>query len=1472
MATNRRMMEEALLGSNNDLGWPDDSEDDLDYEDQVPVSYYHPTIDHRFESSSSFPQRPNPSTSTNTFHSLDHQNLSSSPFPLLNAYSEDTREWSPTPTVTNNLKSGSLNGFNPDHPGQQASVDHHRPSDNLVRVYGTNHNVLITAPTGSGKTILFELAILRMLEYNPVRKAVYMAPTKSLCAERFRDWSHRFSALGIKTLELTGDSEYSGLTEAKTANIIVTTPEKWDGMTRRWFEFPKLLNNLKLVCIDEVHMLNEERGSVLEVIVARMKTLGTNIRFIALSATIPNVQDLAEWIGDGSVTDAKNNVMPDQGVAQTFIFGEEYRPIKLEKLVYGFNHRKEQSEYQFMSLLNFKLIDMIISHSSGKPTLIFCGTRKSALQAAETLSKAYKKTIDQGNKPPWNSVPGMGKYADKNLEDLSQKGIGIHHAGLEQLDRKQVEESFLNGRIKVLCTTSTLSVGVNLPARCVIIRGTRSFKGANAKSADGFEDYSELDLAQMMGRAGRPQFDTEGVAVIMTSQADKVRIEKINLTEHLNSEVNMGTITSQKSAVEWINNSFLAVRIKKNPKHYSIGDTLLQSDRQLEEFVKNSLKLLITDNLIEEEEQDIKATELGQIMSKFCLRHKTFLNIVGLKADASVRNILEALSQADEYSTLRFRAGEAAVYKKLNENPQMRFSHSGRINTASQKAVLGGIPLTEAKTENNNPQMEANIIWQHLPRLCKGTLSLSIARRDVSTKNCLELLRSVNARAWENTPWVLRQLDQIGEKSVKRLAESGISNLKQLQETSESRLELASTRSMPQFFCRMFTISEELVEYGVRASVEIEVGLREIGQTPVWSWKNATLMATVFVITSDQQWIEFRNIRAKLLVEVKRFTIECTLVKPSQSILAYVACSQIAGIGCIAKWTASTPREKYPKPKLISEEDAAIADTLEGLNSKDFDTSGEESLGEIRLATSRKKKTPALRNENRGLDNESENFGSLEHVSKTTVLESREKLENGRYRCAHKCKGACNHYCCRHGVSKPTKTQRERGVHNTEPGAKDSKKPSARKSPKSNPSGWSSIAPLKKNIGHMPHTEDSSPSKALIAGNNSLPSNQQKTLARPKSAVVDDRKNDHFKDFENLPDLEDLMNQDISDYQMNPIESLKDKYSHRGSCSGNNSNIDFNEGKLNEGRGKEQGSLGYRNLGDENSRAKSENKDLPLGAGTLTSGVARFRNQKKTVDDFDERQIFNRLIKTPSDANIIKRPFSSAPKSSTTSEFNKRSESPEITIVTEQNRRLSTELSTPDEKELDEVDELDEDYDESIFRKYLVDENNKNIPRTDKKAEKDGKRRLDDFEDFSPAIAPKKIARRYSTCSNFDIDKEISSKEFLEDDKLDLKSSFKPDELEVDNQSYQKKSEVTQDGNDCNQIKTFQDISGSSGMIKNHEALNTINDTEKIQDSKNEHKSPDLSSGSDDNYFMSALDDVIKWAEGQVVEAYDSKT
>lgn len=105
-------------------------------------------------------------------------------------------------------------------------------------------------------------------------KIVYIAPIKALCQEKYNDWKFKFSLYGLTVIEATGDSDYVNLVQLTNANIIVTTPERWDSITRRWQEFPHILIELKLVLIDEVHLLNEEtRGATLEAIVARMKLI-----------------------------------------------------------------------------------------------------------------------------------------------------------------------------------------------------------------------------------------------------------------------------------------------------------------------------------------------------------------------------------------------------------------------------------------------------------------------------------------------------------------------------------------------------------------------------------------------------------------------------------------------------------------------------------------------------------------------------------------------------------------------------------------------------------------------------------------------------------------------------------------------------------------------------------------------------------------------------------------------------------------------------------------------------------------------------------------------------------------------------------------------------------------------------------------------------------------------------------------------
>ncbi|KAI9628505.1 hypothetical protein H4Q26_018033 [Puccinia striiformis f. sp. tritici PST-130] len=357
------------------------------------------------------------------------------------------------------------------------------------------------APTGSGKTVLFELAILRMLEYNQSSKAVYMAPTN-----------------------MTGD-----------------------GLSSR-----NSLNNLRLVCIDEVSHAHEERGSVLEVIVARMKTLGTSPSDLDSKdfATVPNISDVAEWLGDGGVADQNQKALPGQAPAKTFI----------------------------------------------------------SLQAAEALSKAYQKMSTQGDDLPWEAPRSAGTFSDKKLTELGSQGIGIHHAGLDHSDRRQVE-SLLHRTKYPSCVPPQPSPSVLIFQRGVSLSAVpRTYRGGAPVETDSKIIVTGLD--QMMGRAGRPQFDDEGVAVVMTSQNDKMRIEKLvksetmlesclhlNLTEHINSEIYMGTITSRSSAIAWLKIHFSLKR-----EAFSISDDQIAPDKQLANFAEAALDLLAQDGLIEEDE------------------------------------------------------------------------------------------------------------------------------------------------------------------------------------------------------------------------------------------------------------------------------------------------------------------------------------------------------------------------------------------------------------------------------------------------------------------------------------------------------------------------------------------------------------------------------------------------------------------------------------------------------------------------------------------------------------------------------------------------------------------------------------------------------------------------------------------------------------------------------------------------------
>ncbi|NWW92022.1 HFM1 helicase, partial [Rhynochetos jubatus] len=580
----------------------------------------------------------------------------------------------------------------------------------------TDRNFVICAPTGSGKTAMLELAITRLLMESPLPwlniKVVYMAPIKALCSQRFDNWKEKFGPIGLSCKELTGDTVMDDLFEIHHAHIIITTPEKWDSMTRRWRD-NSIVQLVRLFLIDEVHVIKDEsRGATLEVVVSRMKTVQSSLwrlsenhdtapplRFVAVSATIPNAEDIAEWLSDGK--------MP----AVCLKIDEDQRPVKLRKIVLGFPCSDNQTEFKFDLTLNYKIASIIQTYSEQKPALVFCATRKGVQQAASVLAKDAKFLlgIEQKQRYLLSSDDII-----ISLSDLLMHGVAYHHAGMELSDRKIIEGAFTVGDLPVLFTTSTLAMGVNLPAHLVVIKSTTHYVGGV------FQEYSETDILQMIGRAGRPQFDTTATAVIMTRWSTREKyIQMLNgadiiesslhrhLVEHLNAEIVLHTVTNVTVALEWIRSTFLYIRALKNPTHYGFSSGLdkIGIEAKLQELCLKNLNDLSSFDLIRmDKENNFKPTETGRLMAWYYIAFDTVKQFFTIQGTETLNELIKMISNCTEFLDVKLRTNEKKILNSLNKDKDkitIRFPMEGKIKTREMKincliqAQLGCIPIQD---------------------------------------------------------------------------------------------------------------------------------------------------------------------------------------------------------------------------------------------------------------------------------------------------------------------------------------------------------------------------------------------------------------------------------------------------------------------------------------------------------------------------------------------------------------------------------------------------------------------------------------------------------------------------------------------------------------------------------------------------------------------------------------------------------
>ncbi len=374
-------------------------------------------------------------------------------------------------------------------------------------------SMVVASPTASGKTFIAELAMLRwVLGYG--KKAIYVAPMRALVSEKFEEFksAYPFVKIAISIGDL--DSLDRWLAEY---DIIFVSTEKLDSLIRHGLEW---LDNVGCVVFDEVHLLDDVgRGPTLEVLITKLRRLSEHAQLIALSATIGNAKELAAWL-------------------HAELVESEYRPVKLEKgVVFGGKAYYLDNEEELAgssTVPEARVIQDTLARK--KQMLVFLSTRRNAESSAEKAAHIVDAVLTAKEKEQLAKLSGevlhvLGRptVQCERLAKIIAKGAAFHHSGLVNAQRKLVEDAFRNNLLKVICSTPTLALGVNLPAHTVLVRDTSRYS-----EGLGSEKLSVNEVTQLFGRAGRPKYDTEGRALLIA----RSKAEIMDLYEHyMNSDL-----------------------------------------------------------------------------------------------------------------------------------------------------------------------------------------------------------------------------------------------------------------------------------------------------------------------------------------------------------------------------------------------------------------------------------------------------------------------------------------------------------------------------------------------------------------------------------------------------------------------------------------------------------------------------------------------------------------------------------------------------------------------------------------------------------------------------------------------------------------------------------------------------------------------------------------------------------------------
>ncbi|GAB6948152.1 DEAD/DEAH box helicase [Vulcanisaeta sp. JCM 16161] len=519
-------------------------------------------------------------------------------------------------------------------------------------------NMVMCTSTATGKTLMAELVMINAVLTRGV-KAILAVPLRALAYEKARDL-RIYERLGVRIAVTTGeyDREDAWL---MNYDIVVTTYEKLDSLLRHKVEW---LKQVGVLVIDEIHYIDDDkRGPTIESIIAKVKALNLNTQLLALSATIGNAEEIANYLNAELVV-------------------SDWRPVKLREGVYydGVIYYADGSRALIKDLGNPVLSLVMDTIINGGQALVFTNSRSNTVKLAQQISHYICnygiKLIEPGALTKVSSSiieASQSKLLGEELARIVKCGVAFHHAGLDMDTRSIVENSFRDRLIKVVVATTTLAAGVNLPARRVIIHEYRRYE-----PGIGMEELPVMEYKQMAGRAGRPGLDPYGEAVLIARGEDEVdylirnyinaRVEDVkskfltdkNLTTHMLSAIASGYASNIDDVMRFVSSTLGYIQGGFHRNEF-LRDLLR---RKIDDVVN----FLVESGFLERRDSYVTATSLGLLLNNLYLDPYTANTYIhGLRARDETNDLgyTHLIIQSPEVPRLRVRRNEFDDYLEL---------------------------------------------------------------------------------------------------------------------------------------------------------------------------------------------------------------------------------------------------------------------------------------------------------------------------------------------------------------------------------------------------------------------------------------------------------------------------------------------------------------------------------------------------------------------------------------------------------------------------------------------------------------------------------------------------------------------------------------------------------------------------------------------------------------------------------------